>query len=357
MTISVWILKLFNKPTSHIKKVYVCFIFLCLNVFVFKFLFLNTNYSENDYVNNNLKILGLNIPANLDFAGEKVPQNDYEIKESLEAEFFTGKSWKKSSILLFQKARKWFPIIEPILKDEGIPDDFKYVAIIESHLSNVVSPMGAAGFWQLMPTTAQYYGLVITNDVDERYDVEKATYAACKHLKDAYDYFHNWTLSAAAYNVGIGRIQQELKKQGADNYYSLLLNKETGSFIYRVLAFKTVLSNPNHFGIKNNLNKSGVFPNFKIIKIDSSIVNLSIFAKQVGINIITLKTFNPWLISNTLANPDKHIYKFKIPKNKNIDLSSYFDDVFPQEKMIDTTSKQITIDTTKINLDTLIKNK
>ena len=353
MTISVWILKFFHEPTSHIKKIGVSLISWCLIIFLFKLMLSRSQFSENEYVNSNSKVFGLNIPVNLEFAGERVPQNDYEIKESLETEFFSNKSWKNSSLILFQKAQKWFPLIEPILKKEGIPDDFKYVAIIESHLSNVVSPMGAAGFWQLMPHTAQYYGLIVNSEIDERYDVEKSTYVACKHFKDAYHYFHNWTLAAAAYNVGIGGIQQELKKQGTDNYYNLLLNKETGNFIYRILAFKTVLSNPKHFGIKNSLKKSGGFPAFKIVKVDSSITNIEAFAKHLQTNIIVLKTFNAWLIGDKLSNPEKHLYQFKIPKNKNIDLSMYFNDVFPQEKTADTLIKHISIDSLKTFSDSL----
>jgi hypothetical protein len=184
--------------------------------------------------------------------------------------------------------------------------------------------------------------------------VEKATYVACKHFKDAHNYFHNWTLSAAAYNVGIGGIQNALKKQNTNNYYDLLLNKETGSFIYRILAFKTLLSNPEHFGVKNKIKKSGGFPAFKIVPVDSSVTNLSSFAKHIGTNVITLKTFNPWLIGDQLNNPENHTFQFKIPKNKNIDLSAYFSDVFPQEAATDTVpAEHITPDSIKSVLDTI----
>lgn len=326
-------------------------------IIILKLSFFKIYYSESDYANGNFKVLGLNIPSKLDFAGELVPQNDYEIKESLEQEFFANKSWKSSSLVLFQKAQKWFPLIEPILKREGVPDDFKYIAVIESHLANVVSPMGAAGFWQLMPNTAQGYGLIVNPEVDERYDVEKATVVACKHFKDAYHYFHNWTLSAAAYNVGIGGIQKALKKQDTDNYYDLLLNNETGSFIYRILAFKTLLSNPTYFGINTKFKKSAKFPSFNIIKIDSSITNFTAFAKHLETNVITLKTFNAWLIGDKLSNPEKHHYEFKIPKNKNIDLSIYFNDVYPQEKTADTLIRLTIIDSLKIGIDSLFKSK
>ncbi len=355
MTISVWILKLLRYPLANHKKVLLSISTWLILIFLLKIVVAKPHLLEFEYSNANFKVLGLSLPARLEFAGELVPQNDYEIKESLEAEFFTNKSWKNSSITLFQKARKWFPLIEPILKKEGIPDDFKYVAIIESHLENVVSPMGAAGFWQLMPKTAREYGLIVNEEVDERYDVEKATYVACKHFKDGYNYFHNWTLSAAAYNIGIGGIQQALKKQNTDNYYDLLLNKETGSFVYRILAYKTLLSNPAHFGIKKKFKKSNPFPDFKIMKVDSSITNIKSFAKYLETDIVTLKIFNAWFIGERLTNTDNHVYSFKIPKNKNIDLSLYFNDIFPTQKTNDTLISTLSADTTKVSLKDSIK--
>lgn len=319
----------------------------------FKILNANPHLSEFEYTNANFQVLGLSLPPNLNFAGELVPQDDYKIKENLESEFFNNKSWKSSSLVLFQKVNKWFPLIEPILKKEGIPDDFKYVAIIESHLENVISPMGAAGFWQLMPETARGYGLIVNDEVDERYDVEKATYVACKHFKEGYRYFHNWTLSAAAYNIGIGGIQKALKKQSSDNYYDLLLNRETASFVYRILAYKTLLSNPEHFGVKKKKKYKSTFPEFKIVKVDSSITNLKYFAKYLETDIVTLKTFNAWLIGESLTNKDRLTYHFKIPTNKNLDISVYFNDVFPPEKPKNTPlidSASLTKDTSGIKL-------
>jgi hypothetical protein len=214
--------------------------------------------------------------------------------------------------------------------------------------------MGAAGFWQIMPATAKGYGLIINEDVDERYDVEKSTYVACKHFKDGYNYFQNWTLSAAAYNIGIGGIQSALKKQQTNNYYDLLLNDETGSFIYRILAYKTLLSNPQHFGVTNKLKSNSSFPAFKIVKVDSSITNLSAFAKHLNTNVITIKTFNAWLIGDKLTNTEKHVYEFKIPKNKNLDVSIYYADVFPRKISVDSTIKLVITDSIKpILVDTL----
>lgn len=355
MTYATRISRLFHTPALSLSKTAVGLATWLLLIWLGKTLSFHPATDSPDFSNANFKVLGLNIPSNLAFAGERVPQNDYEIKESLEKEFFSNKTWKNSSIALFTRAQKWFPLIEPILKQEKVPDDFKYVAVIESHLSNVISPMGAGGFWQLMPATARNYGLEVTDEVDERYDVEKSTRVACRHFKDAYQYFHNWTLSAAAYNVGIGGIQNALKRQNTDNYYDLLLNRETGSFIYRILAYKTLLSNPEHFGVKNRIRKSGGFPAFRIVKVDSAVTHLAAFAKHLNTNVLTLKTFNPWLIGDRLSNPDKKTYAFRIPKNKNVDLSVYFSDVFPQEAVNDTTLQAAPTDSLKTKKDTLKK--
>lgn len=286
-------------------------------------------YSENHvaYCNNNNDVLGLNIPKNLSFCGERIPSNDVGIKEDLEKEFFYNSYWKSNSLVLFNKAQKWFPYIEPILKDEGVPEDFKYLAVIESHLSNVTSPAGAAGFWQLVNSSAQNYGLEINAFVDERYDVEKSTHAACKHIKEAYAIFKNWTLAAAAYNRGIGGIQNALKQQATDNYFDLLLNSETGSFVYRILAYKTLFSSPTHFGLKNK--KWKYFPKiqYKVFNVDTTINNLNLFAKKIGCNVAMIKLFNPWLLQNSLNNAAKKVYQIKIPKNLNADYSDYLKDL------------------------------
>lgn len=304
-------------------------VFVALFIFL-KIYILQPSNNSLSYSNNNQNVLGLNIPSNLEFCGEKIPANSMAIKEDLEQEFFNNKHWQSSAIL-FTKAQKWFPYIEPILKQQGVPDDFKYVAVIESHLSNVISPAGAAGFWQLMPASAQNYGLEVSGSVDERLDVEKATRAACQHIKDAYAIFKNWTLSAAAYNLGIGGIQSALKRQNSDNYYDLLLNSETGSFVYRILAYKTLLSNPAHFGIKKKkLTYFAKIP-LKTYKVDSSVTNIASLAKHFGCNKTLVKLYNPWLLGESLNNPDKKVYEFKIPKNLKNDYSSYLSDLIGED--------------------------
>lgn len=303
--------------------------FVAIALLQFFAMYLKKGFGDNyaSYQNNNFSVFGLNIPRNLSFCDEKIPTNDYALKDNLEKEFFKNKQWKNNAGYLFSKAQKWFPYIEPILKKEGVPDDFKYVAVIESHLSNAVSPMGAAGFWQLVPSTAHHYGLIVNEDVDERLDVEKSTHAACKLIKYAYGIFKNWTLTAAAYNLGVGGIQNALAKQNSDNYYDLLLNHETGSFIYRILAYKTLFSNPEHLGLKKKSLK--YFPKIpvKTVKVDSSITNLNNFAKSIKSNKAIIKLFNPWLLGDKLDNPGRHVFEFRVPKKAEADYSFYYTDL------------------------------
>ncbi len=313
-------------------RITVSFVVICLLQFAFIYFKKISDDNYPSYRDNNFSVFGLNIPRNLSFCEEKIPTNDYALKDNLEKEFFMNKEWKSNAGYLFSKAQKWFPYIEPILKKEGVPDDFKYVAVIESHLSNAISPMGAAGFWQLVPSTATHYGLVVNENVDERLDVEKSTRVACKLIKYAYSIFKNWTLTAAAYNLGVGGLQNALAKQNTNSYYDLLLNRETGSFIYRILAYKTLFSNPENLGLKKKtLNYYSKVP-VKIITVDSSITDLNHFAKTVNCNIALLKLFNPWLLGDKLNNPDKHIFEFKIPKKTNADYSYYYADLMKRVK-------------------------
>ena len=299
------------------------------------------------YTDANTSVLGLHIPKHLHFCGEKIPSNDFEIRKDLEKEFFNNSYWKSNSLALFHKAQRWFPYIEPILKQEGIPDDFKYVAVIESHLSNVRSSAGAAGFWQLVPGTAASFGLEVNAFVDERYDVEKSTRAACLLLKQAYKVFHSWTLTAAAYNRGIGGILRAVKQQKSNDYHKLILNPETGSFVYRVLAYKTLFSSPGHFGIKKR--KWNYYPvvAYKTIKVDSTLHNLSGIANALGASEALIKEHNPWLLQNNLPNQSKKVYVIKYPKKAG-DYSGYLQDLNPgktQVVLIDTNSVKLPADT------------
>jgi len=293
--------------------------------------FLRFEPGENlvSYNNTNSNVFNLSIPAELNFCGEDIPTNDLRIKIVLEKEFMQDQYSRSATQLLFNKAQRWFGYIEPVLKQQGIPDDFKYLAVIESHLANVHSPAGAAGFWQLISNSAINYGLTVNASVDERLNVEKATRAACELIKQAHKVFKNWTLSAAAYNRGINGILRAMKDQGTRDYHQLLLNPETGTFVYRILAYKTLLSNPMHFGIKKkNLRTLPKIP-YKSFPVDSTIHDLAAFAKAIGVDVYTLRAHNPWLISNALDNPGKVKFEIKVPKNTKADYSNYLLDLNP----------------------------
>ena len=273
----------------------------------------NENLQFQSEFLNNYGVYSLTIPASIDFCGEKAPLSDLDIKEKLDKELLSNTYFHSNTLLYFKRANRWFPIIEPILKQNNIPIDFKYLALVESNLSNVISPAGATGYWQLMKPTAISMGLIINDEVDERYHVEKSTHAACKYLSKAYNKFNNWTLSAAAYNMGINGIQKQLTKQQTNSYYDLLLNAETARYVFRILAVKEILENPKSYGFK--FRQDDLYPtvSYHELKVDSSILNLVSFAKNQGISYKTLKIFNPWLRKNKLINKEGNLYHIAIP--------------------------------------------
>lgn len=260
------------------------------------------------------KIKALKIPKNLNFAGERVPLEKTDIKERIDRELLVNTYWQSNGLLFFKRANKYFPIIEPILKEYGIPDDFKYLALIESGLQNVTSPAGAKGFWQIMPETAKEYGLEVNKNVDERYNLEKSTVAASQYLLKAKKKFGNWTLAAAAYNAGKFGISRRINAQQVDSYYDLLLVDETARYLPRIVAVKEILSNPYKYGFI--FEKEDLYNEVKTksIKIDTAITDLASFAKKQGINYKLLKIHNPWLRENKLNNKSRKLYEIKIPK-------------------------------------------
>lgn len=254
------------------------------------------------------------IPEQLDFAGENVPLDDADVYERLDRELIVNTYRHSASILYFKKANKYFPVIEPILKKYDVPDDFKYLAVIESGLDNVTSPAGAKGFWQVMTTTGKEYGLEINSVIDERYDLEKATEAACKYLLDAKKKFGSWTLAAASYNAGMSGIDNKLHKQSVEDYYSLNLNEETSRYIFRLLAVKQIMKNPRLYAFQfEDKDLYHLIPTKKLV-VDTTISNLTDFAISQGINIKILKIHNPWLLSNQLVNSSRKKYQVEIPE-------------------------------------------
>ncbi len=251
---------------------------------------------------------------NIYFAGEKVPLEMFNIRERYERELLSNTYFHSNTMVLLKRSKRWFPVIEPILKEYGVPDDFKYLCVIESYLSNVVSPAGAAGFWQFMKSTAQEYDLEISKEVDMRYNVELETEAACKYFLKAYERFGSWTLVAAAYNAGSARVAKFMKEQGATSYYDLLMAEETERYVFRILAIKTIFENPEKYGIYVSNELSYQPYKYYTVKVDKDVKNWAEFAKEHDITYKLLKVFNPWLRSNSLKVKNGKVYEIKIPK-------------------------------------------
>lgn len=249
----------------------------------------------------------------MDFSGEEVPTFMADVQERLDKEMITNMNYHTNTTLVIKRANKVFPIIEPILAKYGVPDDFKYLAVIESSLVNAVSPAGARGVWQFMPATAKEKGMEVSDEVDERYHLEKSTEAACKYLLVAKEKFGSWTLAAASYNGGMNGINKKMEEQQVDNYYDLLLTEETSRYVFRILALKEIMKNSDKYGFRiPNEALYYAIPTKKIV-VDSSITDLAKFAKTQGVNYKILKIHNPWLRDKKLTVTTGKKYEIEIP--------------------------------------------
>lgn len=258
----------------------------------------------------------IHTPKVLKFADEKVPLHRIDVYEQLEREIVVNTFYHSQTVLLLKKLPRYFAIIEPILKRNNIPDDFKFLAVAESGLSpTIMSPAGAVGLWQFMKSTAKEYKLEVNSEVDERYNIEKSTQAACDYLNKQYKKYKSWTMVAASYNTGRRNVDRQVKRQKTDKYFDLLFNEETGRYVYRILALKTILNNPESYGfyVKNT------YPIIKTkkIKIKGRVKDFADFAHKHKISYKTLKNFNPWLREAYLKNKRKKIYYITIPVNHN----------------------------------------
>ena len=252
-------------------------------------------------------------PTSIDFAGEKAPLQITDVRERLDRELLINANLDATTLLIIKRANRAFPVIEPILAKYNVPDDFKYLAVIESGLVNAVSPAGARGVWQFMPQTAKENGMEVNEIVDERYHLEKSTEAACKYLLDAKAKFGSWTLAAASYNGGMTGVNKQIEMQKVTNYYDLLLNDETSRYVFRILALKEIMKSPDKYGFSVNTDELYVNLPSKKIEIDSSINDLTSFAKSQGINYKILKIHNPWLRDKKLVNLSRKKYQIEIP--------------------------------------------
>lgn len=303
------------------KQFYYLLTGIILTTIVFFFLF-GFQYQDNKDGKSNNQLIAAQpeIPNEVYLFGEKVPLENFEVYERLDRELVVNTYWHSSTILALKRAARWFPVIEPILKKNNVPVDFKYLAVAESNLENVVSPAGATGFWQFIKSAATEYGLEVNEEVDERYHVEKSTEAACKYIKDAYSKFGSWTMAAAAYNAGLNGISKWSSIQKTNIYYNLTLGVETSRYIARVAAIKIIMENPQKYGYYLNENDFYKPLKFTEVILDSSVTDFADYAASLGINYKTLKLYNPWLRDNKLKVKNGVTYKIKIPEEGSINL-------------------------------------
>lgn len=252
-------------------------------------------------------------PSVMDFAGEKTPLELPDVKERFDRELIVNANLHGSMIIIVKRANREFPIIEPILKKYGVPDDFKYLAVAESALVNATSSAGAKGVWQFMPATAKERGMEVTDEVDQRYHLIKSTEAACEYLLNAKEKMGSWTLAAASYNGGLTGVNRQITSQGVNNYYDLLLTEETYRYVFRILALKEIMQNPVLYGFTFRKDELYTGIPTRKVEVDSSILDLAAFAKQEGINYKILKIHNPWLRDKKLTVASWKKYEIEIP--------------------------------------------
>jgi len=259
-------------------------------------------------------VSGVEIPSWVTFAGEPVPIDLFDVMESLDRELLSNTYFHSQTIRLIKMAHRYFPQIEPVLKKNLVPDDFKYLAVAESGLMQAVSPAKAVGFWQLLKGTAQEYGLEVNSEVDERYHIARSTEAACQYLIQSFKKYGNWTMTAASYNAGRRGMDTQIERQKKSNYYDLLLNEETARYLYRVVAFKLIFENPEAYGF--SLSEKDLYHEIPAytIKVDSSVADFADFANEFGTNYKILKNLNPWLRDNKLNNPSRKSYEIILPE-------------------------------------------
>lgn len=255
------------------------------------------------------------LPKSLSFAGEKVPLEKSEIREQLDRELLYNYYNQYSTLYVLKLAERYFPLIEPVLKANDIPADFKYLCIAESALQNQTSRAGAVGFWQFMPATAPQYGLEVSDEVDERYHVVKATEAACKYFRQAYNKLGTWTAAAASYNMGQGGYSSMSTFQQTNDYYSLMLPEETMRYVFRILAFKMLVSDPKKYGY--HVSKGDVYRpvQTRTVAVTSTLPNLAQFALDNGSTYRELKQLNPWLRDRKLTVKSGKSYEIRLPAN------------------------------------------
>lgn len=295
--------------------IYVCITISVINIFAILFYAKSSKGSNPvtaNYTGNTPFSSDVHLPESISFAGEEVPLRRIDVTEALKKELIVNSYLHSHTIQALKNSPRVFSIIEPILKEAGVPDDFKYLAVIESNLNPLaVSPAGAVGVWQFMENTAKENGLEVNQEVDERYNIEKSTRAAAEYLKNAYNKFGSWTTAAASYNAGTSMILRQMDIQKEKNYYDLLLGEETGRYVFRILALKQILTNPQMY----NFDVKEIYPveETKKIEVKGNVNDWADFAHEHNITYKTLKRFNPWLRKNDLKNIHRKTYEISIP--------------------------------------------
>jgi hypothetical protein len=254
------------------------------------------------------------LPKQISFAGEEVPLQEPDVMERLDRELQVNIYLQSSTLFLLKRANRWLPRITEILKAHNIPEDFKYLPLIESGLLNDVSPKQAVGYWQIREPAGKELGMEITDEVDERYDPIKSTEAACKYLRTAYSKLGSWTLAAASYNRGVAGIKSDLEGQKVDNYYDAYLNTETSRYVFRILAIKEIFQNPSKYGFKIHKDHFYQPEPLKLIEVTDNIPDLVTFSKSKGSNYKILKRHNPWLRQNKLHVKKGKTYHIALPE-------------------------------------------
>lgn len=251
------------------------------------------------------------IPDKMEFCGEEINLLDMDVRERLDRELIANAYFHSATLLYLKRANRVFPVIEQLLKKENMPMDLKYLAVAESGLANVSSPAGAKGIWQFMSETAEEYDLTVNELVDERYHLEKSTLAACKYLVNSRSKFENWSLALASYNRGIGGVHQDMEWQNTDNYFDAQMNNETGRYVFRMMALKLIMENPEAYGFQ--LKDVELYAPYetKIIEVKEGIKDLATWAQEHGCNYKIVKLLNPWILKNSLP---KDTFRIQLPQ-------------------------------------------
>ena len=323
-----------NKLKKELSKIYKVLILVCVLPFLVSAYCIGSDNREEQTDDD--RYTCVDVPRYTVFCGDTIDLTRYDRHERMDRELLAFSFMHSTSIQTIKRANRYFPVIVPILKEKGIPEDFKYLMALESACNPLArSGAGAAGLWQFMPTTGKEYGLEVNSHVDERYNVEKATYAACKYLKDAYNKFGDWVSVAASYNAGQERISQQQEKQYTDETLDLYLVEETARYIYRIFAVKMLFENPTDFGFY--LRSSDLYPqiHYRTVKVSETITDLARFAKSQGTTYALLKNLNPWLRSTSLPCKNGKEYEIKLPDKNNMNYNPDFTMPYSRNWVID----------------------